>query len=105
MDQRTSGDSRAGIPFRSYKSLSRCLADRVGGPAYAGGVLISSTSDFTMDKHLLGAVWGLPASFALPSVAASRRALALIRPRLRELEAAEAARYPRLAAAAPAARY
>jgi len=36
----------------------------------------------TMDKHLLGAVWGLPASFALPSVAACRRALALIRPRL-----------------------
>jgi len=35
-----------------------------------------------MDKHLLGAVWGLPASFALPSVAACRRALALIRPRL-----------------------
>ena len=45
-----------------------------------------------MDKHLLGLVWGLPASFALPSVAACRRALALIRPRLMQLQAADAAR-------------
>jgi hypothetical protein len=51
-----------------------------------------------MDKHLLGAVWGLPATFALPSVAACRRALALIRPRLVQLQTADAARpYPRLA--------
>jgi hypothetical protein len=57
-----------------------------------------------MDKHLLGAIWGLPASFALPSVAACRRALALIRPRLTQLKAADAARY-RLAHAASAARY
>ena len=46
----------------------------------------------TMEKHLLGAVWGLPASFALPSVAACRRALALIRPRLVQLHAVDAAR-------------
>ena len=39
-----------------------------------------------MDKHLLGLVWGLPASFALPSVAACRRALTLMRPRLMQLE-------------------
>ena len=51
-----------------------------------------------MDKHLLGTVWGLPASFALPSVAACRRALALIRPLLAQLQAADAARrHPRLA--------
>jgi len=52
----------------------------------------------TMDKHLLGVVWGLPASFVLPSVAACRRALAVIRPRLMQLQAADAARrQPRLA--------
>ena len=51
-----------------------------------------------MDKHLLGTVWGLPASFALPSVAACRRALAVIRPWLMQLQAADAARrQPRLA--------
>ncbi|MEO5845466.1 MAG: hypothetical protein ABIQ33_11570 [Caldimonas sp.] len=50
-----------------------------------------------MDKHLLGMVWGLPASFALPSVAACQRALAHIRPWLMQLQAADAARrYPRL---------
>jgi hypothetical protein len=32
-----------------------------------------------MDKHLLGLVWGLPSSFALPSVASCRRALANLR--------------------------
>jgi hypothetical protein len=42
----------------------------------------------TMDKHLLGLIWGLPSSFALPSVAACRCALADIRLRLTELEAA-----------------
>jgi len=47
---------------------------------------------FTMDKHLLGLVWGLPTSFALPSVAACRRALAHIRPRLMQLQAADDAR-------------
>jgi len=45
-----------------------------------------------MDKHLLGLVWGLPASFALPSVAACRRALTLMRPRLMQLEVDDAAR-------------
>jgi len=51
-----------------------------------------------MDKHLLGMVWGLPASFALPSVATCRRVLAHIRPRLMQLQAANAARrQPRLA--------
>jgi hypothetical protein len=45
-----------------------------------------------MDKHLLGLVWGLPTSFALPSVAACRRALAHIRPRLMQLQAADDAR-------------
>jgi len=51
-----------------------------------------------MDKHLLGLVWCLPASFALPSVAACRRALAHIRPRLIHLQAGDAARrYPRFA--------
>ena len=51
-----------------------------------------------MDKRLLGLVWGLPASFALPSVAACRRALAVIRPALVRLQAADAARrQPRLA--------
>jgi hypothetical protein len=42
-----------------------------------------------MDKHLLGLVWGLPTSFALPSVAACRRALAYIRPRLTQLQAVD----------------
>jgi len=46
----------------------------------------------TMDKHLLGLVWGLPASFALPSVATCRRVLTHIRPRLMQLQAANAAR-------------
>ena len=41
----------------------------------------------TMDKNLLGMVWGLPAYFALPSVAACRRALAQIRPQLMQLQA------------------
>jgi hypothetical protein len=45
-----------------------------------------------MDKHLLGMVWGLPESFALPSVAACRRALAHIRPRLMQMQAADDAR-------------
>ena len=45
-----------------------------------------------MDKHLLGLVWGLPKSFALPSAAACRRALAHIRPRLLQLQAADDAR-------------
>ena len=45
-----------------------------------------------MDKHLLGLVWGLPSSFALPSVAACRRALVRIRPRLMQLQAADDAR-------------
>jgi hypothetical protein len=45
-----------------------------------------------MDKHLLGLVWGLPASFALPSVATCRRALARITPRLTQLQAADDAR-------------
>jgi len=45
-----------------------------------------------MDKHLLGLVWGLPESFALPSVAACRRALAHIRPRLMQMQAADDAR-------------
>jgi len=45
-----------------------------------------------MDKHLLGLVWGLPESFALPSVAVCRRALALIRPRLMQMQAADDAR-------------
>jgi hypothetical protein len=58
-----------------------------------------------MDKHLLGAIWGLPASFALPSVAACRRALALIKPRLRQLQAADVARYPRLPQPASAVRF
>jgi hypothetical protein len=52
----------------------------------------------TMEKHLLGLVWGLPASFALPSVTTCRRVLAQIRPRLMQLQAADAARRsPRLA--------
>jgi hypothetical protein len=51
-----------------------------------------------MEKYLLGLVWGLPASFALPSVTTCRRALAQIRPRLMQLQAEDAARrYPRLA--------
>ena len=33
-----------------------------------------------MGKHLLGLVWGLPASFSLPSLASCRRALAKIGP-------------------------
>jgi hypothetical protein len=45
-----------------------------------------------MDKHLLGLVWDLPTSFALPSVAACRRALAHIRPRLTQPQAADDAR-------------
>ena len=45
-----------------------------------------------MDKRLLGLVWGLPASFALPSVATCRRMLAHIRPRLMQLQAADRAR-------------
>jgi len=45
-----------------------------------------------MDKHLLGLVWGLPTSFALPSVAACRRALAHIRLRLMQMQAADDAR-------------
>jgi len=40
-----------------------------------------------MDKNLLGLVWGLPTSFALPSVADCRRAMALIGPRLMQLQA------------------
>ena len=57
----------------------------------------------TMDKHLLGLIWGLHASFALPSVAACRRAFAC----MRTLAAATAApgverrRHPRPAAAEP----
>ena len=52
----------------------------------------------TMEKHLLGMVWGLPASFSLPSVATCRRVLAQIRPRLIQLQAADAVRRsPRLA--------
>jgi hypothetical protein len=51
-----------------------------------------------MDKHLLGLVWGLPASFALPSVATCRRMLAHVRPRLMQLQAADrACRAPQLA--------
>jgi len=54
-----------------------------------------------MDKHLLGMVWGLPASFALPSVGVCRRMLAHIRPRLMQLQAADAIRcYPQLASRA-----
>jgi hypothetical protein len=45
-----------------------------------------------MDKYLLRLVWGLPTSFALPSVEACRRALAHIRPRLTQLQAADDAR-------------
>ena len=48
----------------------------------------------TMDKHLLGLVWGLPASFALPSVAACRRALVHIQPRLEQLQLADDVRLP-----------
>ena len=40
-----------------------------------------------MDKHLLRLVWGLPESFALPSVAACRRALTRIGPRLVPMQA------------------
>jgi len=56
-----------------------------------------------MDKHLLGLMWGLPASFALPSVAACRRALACLRTRLpqRQAPAVERRRFPRPAAALP----
>src|SRR6186713_2956566 len=55
----------------------------------------------TMDKHLLGLMWGLPASFALPSVAACRRALACMRTRLPQPQApaVERRRFPRPAAA------
>jgi len=49
----------------------------------------------TMDKHLLKLVWGLPASFVLPSVATCRRALVYIRPRL--MQPQERRRSPRLA--------
>ena len=45
-----------------------------------------------MDKNILGLVWGLPTSFALPSVADCRRAMALIGPRLAQLQAADEAR-------------
>jgi len=48
-----------------------------------------------MDKHLLKLVWGLPASFVLPSVATCRRALVYIRPRL--MQPQERRRSPRLA--------
>jgi hypothetical protein len=34
-----------------------------------------------MGKHLVGLVWDLPASFALPSLAACRRAVACARSR------------------------
>jgi len=34
-----------------------------------------------MAKHLVRLVWGLPASFVLPSVATCRRALAPAKPR------------------------
>ena len=57
-----------------------------------------------MDKHLLGLMWGLPASFALPSVAACRRALTCVRNRLPQLlqaPAVERRRHPRPAAALP----
>ena len=46
-----------------------------------------------MDKRLLGLVWGLPASFALPSAAAGYLTLAHIRPRLMQLQAADGARH------------
>jgi hypothetical protein len=54
--------------------------------------LITSKKRITMDKHLLGLVWDLPTSFALPSVAACRRALVHIRPRLMQLPPADDAR-------------
>ena len=45
-----------------------------------------------MDKQLLRLVWGLPESFTLPSVAACRRALTRIGPRLVQMQAAKDAR-------------
>ncbi len=77
---RPSGDSRAGFPFRSYKRPSRCLADRLRAAAYAGPVFVTSESDSPWTSIFFGLVWGLPTSFALPSVAACRRALAHIGP-------------------------
>jgi len=51
-----------------------------------------------MDKNLLKLVWGLPASFVLPSVATCRRALLHIRPRLTHPQERRAVdRSPRLA--------
>ena len=79
---RPSGDCRAGFPFRSYKRPSRCLAEPPASRGLLWIRLDQQRTRTTMDKHLLGLVWGLPASFALPSVAACRRALAHIRPRL-----------------------
>jgi len=58
-----------------------------------------------MDKRLLGLVWGLPSSFVLPSVAACRRALAHIHPRLTQLQATDRRRHPRPAYAAAGARF
>ena len=45
-----------------------------------------------MDRYLLELVWGVPASVALPSAAACRRALERMQPRLLRLESADARR-------------
>ncbi|HSC64907.1 MAG TPA: hypothetical protein VLD35_14800 [Caldimonas sp.] len=60
-----------------------------------------------MNKHLLGLVWGLPASFALPSVSACRRALVCMRPRLAQLRwtGVDRRHFPRTAVGASGANF
>ena len=85
------------LPGTLQERVPALLADFCSLPGLLWVRLDHQQSRLTMDKHLLGDP-GLPASFALPSVAACRRALAVIRPRLIQLQAADATRrQPRLA--------